>query len=99
MTEETLKIAPKTEDLLAERGSRYGKFADQAIIAQTIKDAMRAGRNWNILSPDKKEALDMLANKVARILNGDPEYADSWDDVIGYTKLVADTLEGRCPTY
>ena len=28
-----------------------------------------------------------------RILNGDPNYHDSWHDIIGYTKLVADELQ------
>jgi len=36
---------------------------------------------------------DMIANKLGRILNGDPNYADSWMDIAGYAKLVADRLE------
>jgi hypothetical protein len=39
-----------------------------------------------------KDKLAVLAHKVGRILNGDPEYKDSWHDIIGYTKLVEDTL-------
>jgi hypothetical protein len=35
----------------------------------------------------------MVQHKIARILNGDPEYHDSWFDIIGYTKLIADTLQ------
>jgi hypothetical protein len=81
------------DQTLAERGTRYGTFGEHARIAQNIKAAMVDSRNWNILSPDKKEALEMLAHKTARILNGDPEYHDSWHDIIGYTKLVADTLD------
>lgn len=34
----------------------------------------------------------MVAHKIGRILNGDPNYHDSWHDIIGYTKLVADEL-------
>ena len=48
--------------------------------------------NWETLSDDKKEALEMTALKIGRILNGDPEYADSWHDIAGYAKLVEDTL-------
>jgi len=29
----------------------------------------------------------MLANKLSRIVNGDPEYQDSWDDIAGYALL------------
>ena len=34
----------------------------------------------------------MVAHKAARILNGDPNIADSWHDIAGYTQLVAQRL-------
>ena len=77
---------------LAERGNRYGDFKEHARITQNIKKAMVDSPNWESLSDDKRETLDMIAHKVGRILNGDPEYADSWHDIIGYTKLVENTL-------
>lgn len=80
------------DQTLAERGNRYGSFAEHARISQRLKDAMGDSPNWSKLSPDKREALEMIQHKIARILNGDPEYHDSWHDMIGYTKLVADTL-------
>jgi len=80
------------DDTLKERGSRYGDFKEHARITQNIKRAMVDSPNWASLSDDKREALEMLAHKVGRVLNGDPEYHDSWHDIIGYTKLVADTL-------
>lgn len=76
------------DDTLAERGKRYGDFWDHARIAQSIKAAMHTGRNWQSLTPDKREALEMIAHKIARILNGDPDYADSWHDIIGYARLI-----------
>lgn len=81
------------EHTLEERGNRYGAFTEQARITQNIKAAMADSPNWATLSPDKKETLEMIAHKAGRILNGDPEFHDSWHDIIGYTKLVADTLE------
>lgn len=75
------------ETTLQERGSRYGDFKDQGRITQTIKNAMRFNTNWGALSDDKKEALDMIASKISRILNGDPEYWDSWHDIAGYAML------------
>lgn len=80
-------------DTLEERGMRYGKFSEHARITQAIKAAMQDSPNWNRLSPDMKETLEMIAHKAGRILNGDPNYHDSWHDIIGYTKLVADRLE------
>lgn len=78
---------------LEERGNRYGKFSEHARITQGIKKAMIDSPNWKKLTDDKREALEMLAHKIGRILNGDPEYKDSWHDIIGYTKLIEDTLK------
>ena len=80
------------EKVLAERGSRYGEFVDHAFITQSIKRAMENSLNWKRLSDDMKEALEMIAHKMGRILNGDPEYIDSWTDIVGYAKLVEDYL-------
>lgn len=77
---------------LTERGSRYGEFDEHAAITQGIKDAMKTGRNWEDLDDDMKECLEMIAHKVGRTLNGDPNYIDSWTDIIGYTRLVEKRL-------
>lgn len=77
---------------LAQRGSRYGDFAEHARITQAIKTACADSPNWATLSPDKREAIEMIAHKVGRILNGDPDYHDSWHDIVGYANLVADRL-------
>ena len=84
-----------TNDLdktLAERGSRYGTFTGHAYIAQELKDFFRVQPRWLNLEDDQKESLEMIAHKIARILNGDPHYADSWVDIAGYAKLVGDRL-------
>lgn len=77
---------------LKERGSRYGHFDDHARITQNIKRTMQDGTNWMMLSDAQKEALEMIAHKIGRILNGDPNYADSWHDLAGYATLVANPL-------
>lgn len=81
---------------LEERGQRYGSFKGHGAIAQRIKEAMHRADNWEKLSPAQKEALDMIAHKIARILNGDPNYADSWHDIVGYAKLVEDIIINEC---
>lgn len=78
---------------LTERGNRYGEFTDHARITQRLKRAMVDSPKWAALSDDKKEALEMTVHKIGRILNGDPEYIDSWHDIIGYIRLVEKNLE------
>lgn len=77
---------------LAERGGRYGQFIDHAKIAQGIQDVLREAPNWSKLDPDMRQALTVIADKMARILNGDPYYGDSWHDIQGYSKLVEDRI-------
>jgi hypothetical protein len=80
-------------DTLKSRGSRYGDFSEHAIITQNIKQAMVDTPNWKSLPDNMKESLEMVAHKMGRILNGDPYYKDSWHDIIGYIKLIEDTLK------
>jgi len=86
-------------DTLAERGARYGSFEDHAAIAQNIQLAMRGTdthpTRWDYLSPDMAQALTVIADKIARILNGDPTYLDNWHDIQGYARLVEQRLEKR----
>ena len=87
-------------NILDERGKRYGSFMGHATVSQNIQAAIRVGfdNNQSIKSiddidDDMIEALFMISHKIGRIVNGDPWYADSWTDIAGYAKLVADRLE------
>lgn len=88
---------PTTDDILAERGQRYGDFDKHADITQSLKKAMASTPGWQRLAPDQREALEMNAHKIGRILNGDPDYVDSWEDIAGYAKLVANRLTAPTP--
>jgi hypothetical protein len=79
-------------DTLKQRGNRYGIFKDHAALTQRMKAAMQDHPNWAVLPADMKEALEMVAHKIGRIINGDPNYHDSWHDIIGYVKLVSDRI-------
>lgn len=82
------------DSILEERGSRYGIFKDHAAVTQRIKREINNALGDRALAYDQFEALDMIAHKIGRIVNGDPDYIDSWDDIAGYAKLVADRLRG-----
>ena len=81
-------------ETLTERGNRYGKFKDHAELSQQLKNVMHCSDGWGGLDYDMRESLEMIQHKIARILNGDPTYADSWHDIAGYAKLVDDRLGG-----
>ena len=85
-----------TTQILTERGARYGKFMDHARITQEIKYLLqdRMKGKWHDMKADQREALEMIAHKLGRIVNGDPNYEDSWRDIAGYAQLVADRLKG-----
>jgi hypothetical protein len=86
-----------TNTILAERGSRYGTFADNASTSQALKRIMaqHLAKHNKQIADDQWEAMEMIAHKVARIINGDPDYVDNWADIAGYARLVADRLEGE----
>ena len=72
-------------NLLEERGKTHGDFRDHALITQTIK-ALYAGK---VLDSVQRESLDMIAHKIGRIIAGDPDHIDHWDDIAGYATLAA----------
>jgi|688.fasta_scaffold368614_3 hypothetical protein len=93
-------IAPKTDTvdaILDSRAKDYGAFADNARLAQALKRAMadHADEMGSLFSDEQWEALEMIATKMSRIVNGNPDKIDNWDDIAGYAKLVADKLRGR----
>ena len=80
--------------ILAERAKRYGRFESNARIAQGIMDTLVFGDNWREVAVDQREALHQIAAKISRIVTGDPNYVDNWDDIAGFATLVADRLRG-----
>jgi hypothetical protein len=83
------------EDTLAARHERYGTFLETATIITDIKEVMHKSKGWEQLEADQKESLDMIANKIGRLLRGDANYTDSWHDIAGYATLVERRLNGE----
>lgn len=80
------------EQILQERGQRYGRFSVHAQIAQDIQAAFHVG-NWSDLPDVHRQALTVIADKIARVLSGDPMYIDNWKDIQGYSKLVEEFIQ------
>lgn len=81
------------EKLTRERGTIHGPADKQFITAQGFKTIIRhaaeerARLGYPPLDAVTLEALEMDAVKTSRILWGNPEHADHWDDKIGYSHL------------
>lgn len=80
-------------ETLKSRQSSNGEYAFLAIISQDLIMRMRCSTNWNLLECDQRESLEMIAHKIARILNGNPDTHDHWHDIAGYATLVANRLD------
>ena len=77
---------------LEQRGERYGKFKDVAATTYALQEILRSASNYERMADDQIIALDMICNKMARIVNGDPNYIDNWHDIAGYATLVEQEL-------
>jgi len=91
-------MVQSVDEVLKERGTRYGAFINQAGIAQGLHQVIEfgmqvTGKTRFDFYVDELEAINMIVNKLARIVNGDPHYSDSWRDIAGYATLVADRLD------
>jgi hypothetical protein len=74
---------------LDERNHTHGDFSKVSATVQTLKGVLHRAPNWEILNPAQKEALEMDCAKTARILCGNPNEVDHWDDKAGYATLGA----------
>lgn len=96
--EVTISVTSKVEDVLNERGKRYGRFIDVATATDDLQTAFYDHMNLEklkSLSPDQSIAIDMICHKLARIAVGDHNYIDNWLDIAGYAQLVVDGLKGN----
>lgn len=91
------------ENVLTQRGDRYGPFNGHAAITMKIKntmfEALSRNQNYVYLREEDRyvvdEALSMIAHKIGRICNGDPTYDDNYVDIAGYAMLVPKNLGGK----
>ena len=85
------KTVTDVRAILTQRNGVHGNFTDNALYAQTLKEVVRPVLH-DLHTPVMRESLDMILHKIARIMAGDPSYADHWVDIAGYAQLVVDRL-------
>lgn len=87
-----------TDQILSDREQTHGSFREVAGYAQAMKQLMRSSRNWDRLDVAQAQALEVVADKVSRILCGDPSHIDHWQDGSGYFELVVrDLTQAQAP--
>lgn len=79
------------DPLLQEREKTHGSFADNAAISQQLKGIFEHSEHER--SHVQNEALDVIALKLSRILSGQADFKDHWDDIAGYARLVSETCK------
>lgn len=80
-------------DLVSERKKTHGDWAFNSFCIQMLKETVQKlldYRKQNGLGPltaQQREALDMFCVKEGRIIAGNPDEPDHWDDIAGYALL------------
>ena len=81
------------DNTLNERGERYGSYSDVAGTTQQLVSIVESGASYEHLNAEQKTSLFMICNKIARAVNGDPQYFDNWRDIAGYATLAERACE------
>ena len=91
-TTETIPPQGSIEAILEERGHTHGDFTDNARVMQALKRIIHAEVGWDKLTDVQREALHMILHKIGRIITGNPDVHDHWDDIAGYAKLTSERI-------
>jgi hypothetical protein len=72
------------KQLTDERSKTHGDFNDVSNTAQALKSIVRQGKAYGKFTPTQAEGLDMILHKIARWVNGDPNFLEHLIDIEGY---------------
>lgn len=81
------------DPLLQEREKTHGSFERNAHFYCKIQEVFRDANHF-AMSPVYRNSLDMIALKLSRILSGQADFKDHWDDIAGYAKLASEACDG-----
>lgn len=85
------------EKILEDRRKEYGDFQGVAVTTRGIMNTMDYYGRLQNMAADQYEAMHMIAQKQARITNGNADNVDSWKDIAGYAMLIANRLASKGP--
>lgn len=86
--------APTAQSVITERASTHGDFGEVAKTSQHLKGCVSAAltTRGKVLPSDQQESLDLICMKMARIIHGNHNEPDHWQDVAGYATLIGNKL-------
>jgi hypothetical protein len=77
------------EKIIFDRSKTHGDFAKVALMSQQLKSVLAQGDNWTKLTDQQREAIEMICPKLARIMFGNNNSSEHWNDISGYAVLAA----------
>jgi hypothetical protein len=98
--EKVMRDLPDINETLAERGKTHGDWPVQAEVADYIISTIAGKMNrdsdiWWHMTPSQRQAITLIATKLARIACGNPHEVDHWHDIAGYATLAAEEIRSR----
>lgn len=79
-------------EILNERDSTHGDWTQTSLLAQDLKQSLRLYEVYMAVPPRRREALDLICTKIARIVCGRSDISEHWDDIAGYAQLAASDI-------
>jgi hypothetical protein len=74
-------------NVLNERKQTHGDWGKQSALSAKLKSLFFYSESWGRLTMSQQEALEMIAVKISRIISGNPNHPDHWEDIAGYATL------------
>jgi hypothetical protein len=79
----------RAEKLIQVRPTTHGDFSDGAKFTQSVMRSAAAAPSWPLLTDVQKECFHHIVQKLQRVVCGDPNTRDHWDDVAGYAMIAS----------
>lgn len=85
----------EVDKIIDERELTHGDYTNTARIIQKLKVVVmnelsqRNTRGQAPLDHVQRESIDMIVHKIGRIISGNPNTKDHWDDIAGYAQLAS----------
>ena len=78
--------------VLNERVRTHGDYNKTSYIAQKLKAVINQDEAILRIPVQQRESLDQICTKIARIISGDSNCKEHWEDIKGYAELVLEEL-------